>query len=102
MKKVSLLREIFSKGYALSSKRVFGGIGFLVLLILLCYATFVKIELPDAFELSLITCASLLGVESIAGAFYKQTSVGETKDEKQENINDSIKIQGKGFTETID
>jgi hypothetical protein len=82
---MSIFREIFSTGFPLSSKRIFGGFGFIVLLSLLCYSTFAKTELPDAYELVFVTCASLLGVESVVNAFGWKGNKQQKKEDEADN-----------------
>jgi hypothetical protein len=65
-----ILREIFSDGTTLSSKRVFGAIGFVAFIVIIC----VKIDNQTAQTLGIIS-ASLLGLgtfETIMGNFKKQ------------------------------
>lgn len=68
----SNFREILSHRGELSSKRVFGSIGFIVCLLCLIFETIVQgDQLPSGYEVTLITCAGLLGVDSVVKAFSK-------------------------------
>jgi hypothetical protein len=67
---IAVLREIFSDGTTLSSKRVFGAIGFVAFIVIIC----VKIDNETAQTLGIIS-ASLLGLgtfENIMSYFKKK------------------------------
>jgi hypothetical protein len=63
-----IIREIFSSGATtISSKRVFGAMGFMICLGCLIFETINQgDQLPEGYEVTLITCASLLGLDSLA------------------------------------
>lgn len=63
---------MFSSDQSLSSKRIFGAIGFLVCLGCLIFETITIHDiLPDEYEITLTTSASLIGLESMANIFNK-------------------------------
>ena len=63
MKKI--LTQIFSADQALSSKRIFGAIGFIGAIVI------IFMKKPEYVDYLLYTSASLLGLETIAQAFKK-------------------------------
>lgn len=66
------LREILSAASGrLSSKRVFGGLGFLACIGVLIYCTVKVIQAPDMVDIMLISCMGLLGVDSVANIWKK-------------------------------
>ena len=66
MKKI--LTDIFSNSDGLSSKRVFGGIGFI------CAIVFIAIWKRELIEVLLITSASMIGLETVANIFKPKQS----------------------------
>ena len=58
-------KEIFTKNNVMSSKRVFGGLGFIVCIGILIYCTFNVIEAPTFADVMLTACMALMGVDSI-------------------------------------
>ena len=66
------LKGIFTsaKG-SLSSKRVFGGMGLLIIFGCFIYAVVTSVSLPDCTEFLTGSCAGLLGVDSVANALKK-------------------------------
>lgn len=60
------LREIFSaENGQLSSKRICGFIGFIICSAVLIYCTIKVVQAPNLADVFLITCSSLLGIDSI-------------------------------------
>lgn len=63
---MKVLREIFSAfNGQLSSKRIFGGIGFIAVLIIAVICTRNNIQAPTITEVIFISSCSLLGIDSI-------------------------------------
>ncbi len=66
----SFVKKVLSSDSEWSSKRLFGAIGFIICLGLLIYEAVVEgNQLSSGYEITIITSASLLGVESIVNAF---------------------------------
>ena len=57
------LKDMFSSEKGVSSKRVFGGIGFL------CSIVFIALWSRDLIDFLLITSASMIGLETISAIF---------------------------------
>ena len=57
------LKDMFSSEKGVSSKRVFGGIGFL------CSIVFIALWSRDLIDFLLITSASMIGLETITQIF---------------------------------
>lgn len=70
-KKYSLVTMFTAHSGGLSSKRVCGILGWIVCLILLVLSFFLKVSVDEFADYVLITSASLLGVDSLAGIFTK-------------------------------
>ena len=58
-------KEIFTKNKVMSSKRVCGVLGFLVSTGILIYCTILTIQAPDMINIFLVTCAGMLGIDSV-------------------------------------
>jgi hypothetical protein len=65
MKLGEFTRKIFTAGSGISSKRIFGGIGWMACLFVLIYCTLQGMQAPDIYEVTIIVTASLLGIDSI-------------------------------------
>lgn len=65
MKIGEFTRKIFTAGSGISSKRVFGGLGWMSCLFVLIYCTIQGMQAPDIYEVTIIVTASLLGIDSI-------------------------------------
>jgi len=65
MKLGEFTRKIFTAGSGISSKRVFGGLGWMSCLFVLIYCTIQGMQAPDIYEVTIIVTASLLGIDSI-------------------------------------
>ncbi len=88
-----ITREICSSNSGLSSKRVAGIVGFSVCLCCLIYETIMMgDQLPNGYDVTLITSASLLGVDSIAKAFYKAPKAASIVEDNDKNNFDRPKI----------
>ena len=61
--------KIFKSHSGVSSKRVFGGLGFLISLGVLIYCTIMVIQAPIMIDMVLICSMSLLGIDSVTGMF---------------------------------
>lgn len=91
MKLRDFLVNIFcdSSTTSVSSKRLFGGIGFLIGSGILVYDTIIEKKIPEVFELYFITCCSLLGLDSVTDIFKrkKNTPNQSTTDNGQSTSN---------------
>ena len=65
------LIRIFQSHSGISSKRVFGGLGFLTCIGILIYCTIMTMQAPIMIDTVLICSMSLLGIDSVTGAFKK-------------------------------
>lgn len=54
-----------------SSKRVCGVLGFIVVIIVLLYCTFMEIEAPVMIETFIYAICALLGIDSVTSIFKK-------------------------------
>lgn len=69
------LKKVHSRDSEYSSKRIYGGIGFCSYLICMFFAVFTNhAQMPESIDTLLIVCASLLGVDSIVGAWGSKSS----------------------------
>lgn len=60
------LRETLSaRSGQLSSKRIFGGLGFLICMFELIYCTYIHQEAPMMIDAFMLSCMGLLGVDSV-------------------------------------
>ena len=75
------IKEIFTKDNVMSSKRIFGGLGFTVCMGVLIYCTCHVIQAPTFADIMLISCMSLLGVDSITDIWK-----GNKKEIKDEEV----------------
>ncbi len=74
------VKTICSSDPSISSKRVLGAIGFCACLCALLYETVMMgNQLPNGYEVTLITSASLLGLDSVAKAMSSIGSKGDMK-----------------------
>lgn len=72
------LNSLFSsKSGSVSSKRFFGGLGFLVCIAIAIVAVVLDKEIPSFDSELLYVCATLLGVDSIARMFSKKKEKDE-------------------------
>ena len=58
-------KEIFTKNGTMSSKRVCGVLGWLICVTVLIYCTIQVIQAPTMIDIFIVTCAGLLGVDSV-------------------------------------
>lgn len=65
---MNFIKNIFTSGTPESSKRVFGGIGFI------CAIIFIAVWKRDLTETLLFVSASLIGLESITNIFNKKST----------------------------
>lgn len=70
-KKYPFISMFLANSGGLSSKRVCGVLGWIVCLIILILSFFLKNSIDEFADYVLITSASLLGVDSLAGIFSK-------------------------------
>ena len=59
------IKEILSHNGQWSSKRVFGGLGFIVCIYILIYCTLNVIQAPTFADVVLVACMALMGVDSV-------------------------------------
>lgn len=71
MKFLSFIKEIITSNSGISSKRVCGLIGWLVILGVLIYCTIYRIQAPDMIDLAVIAVMGLLGIDSITSIWKK-------------------------------
>lgn len=68
------LKLMLTAHSGISSKRVCGTIGFLVIIFQLIYCTVTQIQAPDITEVFIYADCALLGIDSITGIFYKKNN----------------------------
>lgn len=67
------LRETLSaRSGQLSSKRIFGGLGFLVCIGVLLFCTYNQQEAPTMVDAFMFSCMGLLGVDSVTSIWKKE------------------------------
>lgn len=68
-------KEIFTKQGVMSSKRVCGVLGFLVCLGILIYCTVKIVQAPEMIDTFLVSCMSLLGIDSVTDIWKKNDEI---------------------------
>jgi hypothetical protein len=66
------ITKIFISDSGVSSKRIFGALGWIVGIIMSIYCTVNGIQAPDILDTVIITSTTLLGVDSITGIWRKK------------------------------
>lgn len=86
-----LLKQIITSHSGVSSKRVCGVLGFLVISFVLIYCTICSIQAPEMIDTFIYAVSLLLGIDSVMGPFYQNSKNGKLnketikKEEKHEN-----------------
>lgn len=70
-KALEFLKQIISSHSGISSKRVCGVLGFLVILFVLIYCTICKIQAPLMIDTFIYAICLLLGIDSVTGIWKK-------------------------------
>lgn len=76
MKVKDIIKQIISSHSGISSKRVCGILGFLVIMFSVVYCTVQSIQAPNILETFIWAVAILLGVDSVTG-IWKQFNNGQ-------------------------
>lgn len=76
MKVKDIIKQIISSHSGISSKRVCGVLGFLVIMFSVVYCTVQNIQAPNILETFTWAVAILLGVDSVTG-IWKQFNNGQ-------------------------
>lgn len=77
MKKIfDFLKQIITSHSGISSKRVCGVIGFIVLINIIIYCTIKQIQAPEIMNTFIFAICLLLGIDSVTGIFYKNNKNG--------------------------
>lgn len=84
MKISKFLIDALSSTESVSSKRLFGGVGFVTSSIVVVYCTITGKQAPDIVELYLICSVSLVGLDSITGIWRGKYPLPQ-KQEKKDN-----------------
>lgn len=80
----TFLKKVHSRDTEYSSKRIYGGIGFICYLICMFFAVFTNhVELPNSIDTLLIVCASLLGVDSVMNSFGRSKKPNEHNEDNR-------------------
>lgn len=58
-------KQIFTKDGVMSSKRVFGGLGWVLCMWVLIYCTINNTQAPTFSDIMLFACMTLMGVDSV-------------------------------------
>lgn len=66
------LKQLITAHTGISSKRVCGIIGFIIVVLQLIYCTIMQIQAPDITEIFIYAVCLLLGIDSITGIFYNK------------------------------
>lgn len=73
MKKVlEFLKQMITSNSGVSSKRVCGVTGFIVVVFVLLYCTICEIQAPVMIDTFIYVIGLLLGIESVTGIFYNK------------------------------
>lgn len=79
---MKFLKSLFSsKSGTVSSKRVFGGMGFIVCIALAIVAVVLERTIPTFCSELLYVCAALLGVDSVVKAFNKKDNNKDSEED---------------------
>lgn len=70
------IRLMITSHSGISSKRICGVIGWLVVIAVILYCTFSNIQAPDMLEYFIYGCLGLLGIDSITGIWKKNINNG--------------------------
>lgn len=73
------LKKMITAHSGISSKRVCGVIGFIIVLFILIFCTIANIQAPAITETFIYAICILLGVDSVTGAFKKD---GKSEDKQ--------------------
>lgn len=85
------IRLMITSHSGISSKRVCGVLGFLVISFVLIYCTICSIQAPEMIDTFIYAVSLLLGIDSVMGPFYQNSKNGKLnketikKEEKHEN-----------------
>lgn len=71
-KLLEFLKQVITSHSGISSKRVCGVLGFIVLLFILIYCTVCGIQAPVITEIFIYAICLLLGIDSVTGIFYNK------------------------------
>lgn len=66
-----IIKSILTPNTGISSKRVFGGLGFIVIFVMYIICTITQKKLPEYTDDIIYTSAALLGVDSITNIWKK-------------------------------
>lgn len=69
---LQFLKQIITARSGISSKRICGVIGFLVLIFILIYCTVTNTQAPDMIDTFVYAICMLLGIDSVTGIFYRK------------------------------
>lgn len=72
MQVVNFLKQLVTAHTGISSKRVCGVIGFIVVIGVLIYCTVNVVQAPTMIEPFMYVICALLGIDSITGIFYNR------------------------------
>ena len=73
-KKENFWKQIIISHSGVSSKRVCGVLGFLIVIAALIYCTLNCIQAPDMIEPFMYAICLLLGIDSVTGVFYNRNN----------------------------
>ena len=74
-----LFKQIIASHSGISSKRVCGVLGFIVILFIIIYCTIKGIQAPEMIDTFIYAICLLLGIDSVTGIFYnKYKNVGNS------------------------
>lgn len=69
------IKQMITAHSGISSKRICGSIGFVVVVIVLLYCTFMGIEAPVMVETFIYAICALLGIDSVTSIFKENGKV---------------------------
>lgn len=64
-------KEIFTHNNVMSSKRICGVLGFIACMGILIYCTIMVIQAPEMINAFMVSCMSLLGLDSVTDIWKK-------------------------------
>ena len=69
---LEFLKQIITSHSGISSKRVCGVLGFLIIVFVLVYCTICSIQAPQMIDTFIYAICLLLGIDSVTGIFYNK------------------------------
>ena len=69
---LEFLKQIITSHSGISSKRICGVLGFLIIVFVLVYCTICGVQAPQMIDTFIYAICLLLGIDSVTGIFYNK------------------------------